>query len=1418
MRVGKDSAQIHPVPESRRDSILVEMSGSNMARLTEIVQRQQDIIVEYASRSTRPEQTFLRSHLDDATSKWLHGENFQGDGFEISYYLSKQLDRKQIVRNNSELLSWDFNIFEKGSNMASLVKLAREIISVFEFGVYLPNLSMNELDKSVEECVKQHCEENPFHNAVNAVDNMHATALCLLNLESPLPECSKMDPATWMNPIDVLGCLFASLVCTMNHPGRTEAFLSQAAAKNGDFHVNSIMGSVNHFYDTILSKYNFLAGVSKTDQLSFRNVICECAQVTSGNSNWSVVQNIDLVTAIIIDAHKQDAVSDHFDNVLIAKRYLLQGIFRAAQESKMCRNGTIAMEWLLRLGKELKVQGDEEVKLGLQVNKFADTDLLALNLIDFSTAPLWVALSLHIQKMQQPIGYLILNRDSYEKKLLVNCQDRLMQESVALRTHAFSETFANVRFEPFKLNSMNSNENSNDKKWDFIAVQEQSLRAIGSSTAFLSHLNKTSSHNAAIRMSLTDSIGFLENVDSRKKTATFLDPREMANDSIASRKHVQVLPEQLIRKPITRSSSFNMRASFVNGLTLNRESATAKRINQVLQDNCFQFFMAALTTFALFGDDFKIAFFEAPSDPLFDIFTTITFVFFTVEIILKTMVQIEYRWGMFFLLDTVATITLLLDTSWFMDWFTQVTTESQFKGSTSELFPARAFRSATRASRIIRVIRVVRLLRLIKLYQYFSARQSDETVQQKRNSSKSTYLNKYVIKRKMSSKGDRKRVSSISSTAPPGDPDQPKSKVGTKLADLTTRRVILIVLTILVWNSALASSTGSEALYQTTAGLFHATSFTMVKREIVVNDDDEAKSLAFKSMVDAFILKHQNTLKVIGLGLLKQDGAYFGNLEEQVGILRSTEFEIVKGTCSVESDTRTIVYTTDQPLYTYCTYEEADMNMLNISSWEEYPEYLDTYMMFSYRDQQISDATMNVLNTWFIIIILGLATYLFTTDANRLVIAPIERMVLIVEELAKNPLTTFENDDVDDNQLIGDGKNKVRKRREEDAYETKLLENCLKKIGGLLQVGFGEAGAEIIASNMNGTGQLDPMIPGRKIQAIFGFCDIRNFMKTTEILSEEVMMYVNEIASIVHTQVSLHSGCANRNMGDSFLLIWKKMPGSFDTWTNVAEKSLISFLKVMIEISRNKELENYTSANTAIGKRLLEFIPNFKINLGFGLHRGWAIEGAVGSSRKIDASYLSPHVNLTSRLEEVTRNYGTDLIFSSDFYENLGPDARKSSRKIDHVLLKGTSSPIGLYTYDCHTDGLSIKLQAIRLKGDPEQQEIEQMIFSDRRISLIGPSAVIDHRKNLAAVKESAFRTDLELRALQWEIPPHFLPLCRKGVNVYLQGDWAAAKVLMEAACEIRPSEATGPCGKLLEYMKTFDFKSPEDWTGVRKL
>ena len=67
-------------------------------------------------------------------------------------------------------------------------------------------------------------------------------------------------------------------------------------------------------------------------------------------------------------------------------------------------------------------------------------------------------------------------------------------------------------------------------------------------------------------------------------------------------------------------------------------------------------------------------------------------------------------------------------------------------------------------------------------------------------------------------------------------------------------------------------------------------------------------------------------------------------------------------------------------------------------------------------------------------------------------------------------------------------------------------------------------------------------------------------------------------------------------------------------------------------------------------------IPDYEVKMGFGLHQGWAIEGALGSFYKIDASYLSPNVNMATKLEETTKAYGTPILISGDIYDYFTPD------------------------------------------------------------------------------------------------------------------------------------------------------------------
>ena len=73
--------------------------------------------------------------------------------------------------------------------------------------------------------------------------------------------------------------------------------------------------------------------------------------------------------------------------------------------------------------------------------------------------------------------------------------------------------------------------------------------------------------------------------------------------------------------------------------------------------------------------------------------------------------------------------------------------------------------------------------------------------------------------------------------------------------------------------------------------------------------------------------------------------------------------------------------------------------------------------------------------------------------------------------------------------------------------------------------------------------------------------------------------------------------------------------------------ALFSFLKIIAKINKFQHMLEYRK-NPGLNRKL----PNYKVEMGFGLHQGWAIEGAIGSFFKLDASYLSPNVNMASRL------------------------------------------------------------------------------------------------------------------------------------------------------------------------------------------
>jgi class 3 adenylate cyclase len=121
---------------------------------------------------------------------------------------------------------------------------------------------------------------------------------------------------------------------------------------------------------------------------------------------------------------------------------------------------------------------------------------------------------------------------------------------------------------------------------------------------------------------------------------------------------------------------------------------------------------------------------------------------------------------------------------------------------------------------------------------------------------------------------------------------------------------------------------------------------------------------------------------------------------------------------------------------------------------------------------------------------------------------------------------------------------------------------------------------------------------------------------------------------------------------------------------------------------------------------LLERMPNYTVNMGFGLHYGWAIEGAIGSMFKIDASYLSPNVNMSSRLEAATRQYGVPILVSGPIYDIFTDDIKMLCRELDTVTVKGSIMPIRLYTVDVDFNHLNQKKDRFEGFGAREKKKV----------------------------------------------------------------------------------------------------------------
>merc|ERR1719331_473202 len=407
-------------------------------------------------------------------------------------------------------------------------------------------------------------------------------------------------------------------------------------------------------------------------------------------------------------------------------------------------------------------------------------------------------------------------------------------------------------------------------------------------------------------------------------------------------------------------------------------------------------------------------------------------------------------------------------------------------------------------------------------------------------------------------------------------------------------------------------------------------------------------------------------------------------------------------------------------------------------------------MFFDKRALTKAEALLNTIQTIVVCIILASVSMMFSNDANTLVLGPIEKIMGRVRQIAKDPLSA-------------------------------------SKISGLLGLGFGEAGGEIIAQNMrSGTSAGLRLVAGRRVDAVFGHATVGNFTEAIEVLSDSVMIFVNQVAEIVHGIVDEFGGAPNRNVGSAFLSVWRiagvSWGGDADMYNNsaadeepppelvvrrkVCDIALLAFAKIATAIEKSPTLHEYSKHPALIGHML-----GFRVAVSLGLHYGWAIEGAIGSEFKIDASYISPDVNICTAVEGAAVVFGVPLMMTKAFVDMCTVSLRTSCRICDHVKMAGSDKPFYLYALDLDREAWEVVESKERNAKAKSESRLKKRLNRELR-----------KRQKQADDYDAAkvFYQDPDIYSARRKYPEAFFRNYGVAFRNYDAGEWEVAREFLE--------------------------------------
>jgi class 3 adenylate cyclase/PAS domain-containing protein len=170
------------------------------------------------------------------------------------------------------------------------------------------------------------------------------------------------------------------------------------------------------------------------------------------------------------------------------------------------------------------------------------------------------------------------------------------------------------------------------------------------------------------------------------------------------------------------------------------------------------------------------------------------------------------------------------------------------------------------------------------------------------------------------------------------------------------------------------------------------------------------------------------------------------------------------------------------------------------------------------------------------------------------------------------------------------------------------------------------------------------------------FSDIRGFTSISEnMIPQDIFDFINNYLGQMEPIILEHHGVIDKYVGDAIMAL-------FPTCVEDAINNSIAMLKTLYQYNQLLEKTAY---------------PTIKI--GIGLNTGPMRVGTIGGQNRMDGTVIADAVNVASRVEGLTKVYGSFLLITEQTYLKIKNIYRYRIRVIDRVKVKGKSQFVTVY-------------------------------------------------------------------------------------------------------------------------------------------